>query len=335
MSIEFDDVSKKSLGGTEIIKYKLQEKLPLNLLNKFQIVCDRVTELDQNKIRLFWAHLTPKQNESMSRYVGVKNISPLSNGGWKNFHKIICVSYYQMEQYAKFYNIPYSHFSVLKHAIDPIEVKTKPKDKIVFIYNSNPSRGLKLLVPVFEELCKEYNNIELKVHSSWKIYGQHDMQKEYEKSHLYARMEKHSMIRNIGFVPNDELKKSLSSSHIFAYPSIWEETFCLSLLEAMSAGCLCVHSSLGALPETSSNWSVLYQYQENPDDHMSILYDKLKIAIKKINSNEIQHLLIKQKDYIDHLFNWDKRIEEWTDLLKNLENSPTKKIEKNLSFSYK
>ena len=40
---------------------------------------------------------------------------------------------------------------------------------------------------------------------------------------------------------DDELKKSLASSHIFPYPSTYRETFCLALLEAMSAGLLCVH----------------------------------------------------------------------------------------------
>ena len=57
MSIEFDAFSKKSMGGTEIIKYELRKRLPQKLLNKFQIVCDRIGHLEQNKIRLFWVHL--------------------------------------------------------------------------------------------------------------------------------------------------------------------------------------------------------------------------------------------------------------------------------------
>jgi hypothetical protein len=53
MTIEFDEFSKKSLGGTEIIKHGLLERLPQELLNKFQIITDRFDDLDETKIRLF------------------------------------------------------------------------------------------------------------------------------------------------------------------------------------------------------------------------------------------------------------------------------------------
>jgi hypothetical protein len=50
--IEFDKFSKPAIGGTEIIKYELQKRLPPELLNQFQIICDRVTELKQNKNKI-------------------------------------------------------------------------------------------------------------------------------------------------------------------------------------------------------------------------------------------------------------------------------------------
>ena len=37
-----------------------------------------------------------------------------------------------------------------------------------------------------------------------------------------------------GFKPNDVVRKALSEAHIFAYPSIWVETSCISAIEAMS-----------------------------------------------------------------------------------------------------
>lgn len=294
MTIEFDEFSKKSLGGTEIIKYELQERLPKELLSKFQIVCDRIETLRDDKIRLFWTHLTPKQSEGMSKMLKIKDSSPLSNEGWKKFHKIICISYHQMEEYVREYDIPYSHFVVMKYALNPVERIEKSKDKIVLFHQSNPSLGLELLVSVFEKLCEEYDNIELKVHSSWEIYGRDDWQEEYENGELYQRMQNHSQIKNIGYVSNEELKKSLASSHILAYPCIWKETFCLSLLEAMSAGLLCVHSSLGCLPETSANWTMMYQFDEDMENHKRVFYQNLKNAIEIVNYKETQEHLKKQ-----------------------------------------
>lgn len=318
MTIEFDEFSKKSLGGTEIIKYELQKKLPPKLLNKFQIVCDRIEKLENNKIRLFWVHLSPIQTEEMLKWMKIKNTTPLANNGWKKFHKIIFISYFQMEEWVNRYNIPYSHCHVIKYALHPITIQEKPSDKVVLFHQSNPQRGLPLLINVFERLAKEYDNIELKVHSSWKIYGLDSWQKEYEQSNLYQRLEQHPKIHNIGYLPNDELKKSLASSHIFAYPCIWKETFCLSLLEAMSAELLCVHSSLGCLPETAANWTVMYQFHEDFNAHEEMFYQKLKQAIKIINFKQTQEHLKKQKEYVDYFFNWENKTKEWIEFLESM-----------------
>lgn len=321
MTIEFDEFSKKSLGGTEIIKYELQKRLPKELLNKFQIVCDRIDTLDYNKIRLFWVHLSPIQTEEMLKWMKVDNYSPLANGGWKKFHKIIFISYHQMEEWVRHYDIPYSHCVVMKYALEPIEPQEKPKEKIVLVHQSNPQRGLSILVNVFEKLAKEYSNIELKIHSSWKIYGLNNWQEDYKNSDLYQRLEEHPQIRNIGYLPNEKLKKSLASSHILAYPSIWKETFCLSLLEAMSAGLLCVHSSLGSLPETASSWTMMYPFDEDFKNHEKKFYKKLKNAIEIVNQKETQEHLKKQKEYVDYLFNWERRTQDWINFLKSMQNT--------------
>ena len=334
MTIEFDEFSKKSIGGTEIIKYGLQERLPPELLSKFQIVTDRFDDLDEKKIRLYWSHLNPNLNEQTLGYLGYKDIKPLSNGGWNKFHRLIFVSHYQMENWIKTYDIPRSHCIVMKNALTPIEVLEKPKNNIVLVHQCNPQGGLSLLVDIFEKLCEEYDNIELKVHSSWKIYNMDAQESDYTKSDLYQRLERHPKIKNIGYLPNDELKKSLASSHIFAYPNIIPETFCLSLLEAMSAGCLCVHPNYGCLPETASNWTMMYPYHEKIISHEERCYQELKKAIVIVNTKETQKHLKKQKEYVDYLFNWERRTQDWIDLLTSLENLPLKRASKSTYISY-
>jgi glycosyltransferase involved in cell wall biosynthesis len=335
MTIEFDDFSKSSKGGTEIIKYGLQDRLPQELLSKFQIVTDRFEELDETKIRLYWSHLNPEYSEQTLEYFAYKDARPLANGGWNKFHKLIFVSYTQMENWIREYDIPRHHCNVMKNALEPVELQEKPKNKIVLVHHSNPHGGLSLLVNVFERLCEEYNNIELKVHSSWNIYGMNKSQEDYEKSDLYQRLERHPKIHNNGYLPNEELKKSLASSHIFPYPNIIPETFCLSLLEAMSAGLLCVHSALGALPETASNWTMMYDYHEKIPQHEERFYQELKKAIEIVNQKETQEHLKKQKEYVDYLFNWDRRTQDWINLLESLKDLPLKKVSKSTSLSYK
>ena len=321
--IEFDDFSKPSMGGTEIIKHGLQNRLPQELLNKFQIICDRIISIDETKIRLFWVHNTPHQVDNQH----------LKDDGWRKFHRIIFISHHQMEEYVREYNIPYSHCVVMRHALEPVKPQKKSVNKISLIYTSTPHRGLDILVNVFEKLCEEYDNLELKVHSSYNIYGRQHHQKEYEKTPLYKKLEDHPNIKNIGFVSNDELKKSLSSSHIFPYPSTYRETFCLALLEAMSAGLLCVHPNYACLPETASNWTMMYDYHKDKAVHSVIFYEHLKKAIDSINDKKVQMQLKYQSKYINYFYNWETRTQEWIDLLKSLEHLNPKML-KNITINY-
>jgi len=298
------------MGGTEIIKYELQKRLPQELLNKFQIICDRIIALDPNKIRLFWVHNTSYQVDS----------GHLANRGWEKFDKIIFISHYQKEDYQRTYRIPSSHCIVIPHGINPIEVQEK-SNQLELIYCSTPHRGLSLLVNVFEELAEDYD-ISLRVHSSYSIYGWNERQQEFEKSSLYSRIQNHSKIKNFGFTKHDELIKSLSQSHIFAYPCVYKETFCLSLLEALSAKCLAVHPDYSCLPETSSNWSLMYSYHENPIQHKEVFKKSLINAIENYSSYETH--LNKQKEYIDIFYNWDAIIPKWISFLESNQNIKTK-----------
>jgi glycosyltransferase involved in cell wall biosynthesis len=319
--IEFNNNAN---GGTENSARLLQNNIPKNLLDKFQIICDNVNFIDNSKYTILYLHNTPEQ---------IDNSKNLSNENWKNFHKLVFVSHYQMNEYVRKYNIPYSHCKVIPLAINPIKRENKNKDNITLVYYSTPHRGLNLLVSVFEKLCKEYNNLRLKVFSSYEIYGWNEVQKDYEQSQLYEQLNKNPSIDNVGFLPNEKLKQEISKAHIFAYPCTWKECGCTSLLEAMSAELLCVHSSYGPLPEIASNWTMMYDYHENKEVHEEIFYEHLKKAIDSVNDKEVQRKLKYQSKYVNHFYNRKTRTQEWIDLLKSLEHlSP--KIPKNIFFDY-
>ena len=55
----------------------------------------------------------------------------------------------------------------------------------------------------------------------------------------------------------------MSDYNLFVYPSIFEETFCASALEALSAGLHVITTNFGALPETCAEWPVYVNYTGN------------------------------------------------------------------------
>ena len=88
-----------------------------------------------------------------------------------------------------------------------------------------------------------------------------DLDSYYQQ--LFTKIKNHPNMTYHSSVPNKVIRESLQNSHIFVYPSTYQETSCLCLIEAMSAGCICIHSSLGALPETSNNLTNMYPYSSN------------------------------------------------------------------------
>ena len=306
-------LNKNSWGGTEQIAQKMVDSIDKNILAQFQIVFSRLTEpLDASKVRIFYCHDLADDPYSEQA---------LGNGNWKNFHKIVFVSHHQMNQYIKKYSLPSSVCIVMLNAIEPLDInvldRASSTSPIRIGYWSTPHRGLEILVPVFDLLAREYD-IELDVYSSFEIYGWGERDKPYQQ--LFDKCRSHEKINYYGSVPNAQLRKSLADIDIMGYPSIWEETSCLCLMEAMSAGILPVHSNLGALYETAANWTVMYQYMEDPQQHAATFYQAMKFAIENVCTNDMVGRLQAQKSYADSFYNWQVRKTQWEALLVSLLN---------------
>ena len=87
--INKNELDEKAMGGTELMKYALHDKLPAKLLKQFNIIPSRVRELAQDKENLLWLHDLPQDPESQH----------LKDGGWKKFKKLVYVSHWQKQQY--------------------------------------------------------------------------------------------------------------------------------------------------------------------------------------------------------------------------------------------
>ena len=56
MGFDVNEISVNSKGGTELMRAGLEERLPADLLENFQIIASRVREKDDSKIRVLWLH---------------------------------------------------------------------------------------------------------------------------------------------------------------------------------------------------------------------------------------------------------------------------------------
>lgn len=307
---ETNEVDGNAMGGTELMKYGLYDRVDPELLKHFQIVCSRFRGREEGKKCVYWLHDLPNDPES----------SHLADGGWQKFDKIVYVSHWQKQQYQNYLGIPPSKGAVLKNAIVPLPDTHKNADTVRLIYHTTPHRGLEILYPVFNQLCTVFDNIELDVFSSFEAYGWPERDEPYQE--LFDSLREHPKINYHGYQPNEVVREALEKAHIFAYPSIWPETSCIALMEAMSAGCLCVHPDLAALPETGGNFTYMYPFHEDLQQHANQFGNCLHAAISLIQDEEKRELLASrqsmQKTYADSFYSWDIRQQEWTGLLAGL-----------------
>lgn len=299
----------RAMGGTELIGYGLVDKVNPEVLKDTQIVMSRIRgELENDKVRIFVAHDLPGDPES----------DFLKDGGWKKFHKLVFVSNWQLQAYISYYKIPWGVCEVMKNAIQRFPDHEKPTDKIRLIYFSTPHRGLNILLAVFAKLVEKYDDIELDIYSSFSLYGWDDRDKDYEA--LFDQARNTPGVNYHGAVSNDEIREALKRSHILAYPCTWLETSCLVLMESMAAGLMCVHPNLGALPETSANWTLMYQFHEDLNEHANIFMNALEGAIGAMRERvpAVMSRLSSQAAYANIFYNWDIRGAEWESFLETL-----------------
>ena len=308
--VAVQETSFPAMGGTEILLKGLKENTKVDEYD-FNLL---LSTPDPNKIQyskknILWQHLNYDD----------ESVAIMSDKSFiRNLSATVYVSNWQFEKYRYFHNVPLSESYVVKNAIQPIEFKERSKDgKIKLIYTSAPFRGLDLLLDVFEHLDRD--DIELDVYSSNEIYG--SGYKGFVGSSfdpLFNRAKGMKNVNYIGYASNDEVKSALTEAHIFAYPSTFEETCCLAMVEAGAAGCKMVTTNLGALYETGTEYATLVPIKSTGVEMLKAYSDALSHEIDSYWDTASQELIRKQSEYFNSFYSWDRRSEEWNRLFEQV-----------------
>jgi len=269
------ELSKNARGGTEMMRDRLYGYINPDYLSKVAVHFSRPRQVYDDVPNILYCHDLAEDPEN----------AILAEGGWTKFAHIVFVSCWQRDQYITRFGIPYSRCSVIYNAVEkePVVKDYTKIDTIRFIYHTTPHRGLELLIPVFEELCKNHNNIQLDVYSSFSIYGWNQRDAEYND--CFDRVKAHPKMNYHGAVSNEEVLKALDDSHVFLYPNTWKETSCIALIEAMKSQVICIHPDFGALPETAASGTIMYPYTENIQKHANMAYTVSDFLIKNIRKD--------------------------------------------------
>lgn len=163
-----------------------------------------------------------------------------------------------------------------------------------FIYSSFANRGLHILLEMWESILQVYPNAVLCIYT--------DLGNEWFKTHypdirvriinlLYKYLNR--SIIYFGWVGKEHLIKAWVNADIWLYPCVWEETFCLTALEAAASRTLAVTSDLAALKETVGDRGILIS--GNPETQE--WKDEALKQIQKALSNKVIYDELIQSNY--------------------------------------
>lgn len=176
----------------------------------------------------------------------------------------------------------------------PLKKPTNKETKITYVGRLAKLKGVDLLIDAFYDLCTKGINAKLN------IVGDGEEEENLEEKVKELQLE--------NFVIFNGRKKDvipiLDETDIFVYPSICEEGFGISVIEAMSRGCIPITFKKGGIPEIINN-------KENGILVENINSQELSNAIKNVinmKPNEknviIENAIKRAKDFsIDNTIN--------------------------------
>lgn len=180
----------------------------------------------------------------------------------KRLKRVFCLTDWHVDYFTNTFPQLKNMTSSLYYGLDGYDFPVK-KEKYSFIYSSFPDRGLLELLKMWQQIYEAQPHATLHIYSDihhpWTERVAPEKMREIRA--LIASFEtgdkNRSGIRYHGWVSKKELEMAWRSAHIWFYPCVFLETFCLTALEAARSRTVVVSNHLGALRETIGDRGII------------------------------------------------------------------------------
>lgn len=202
------------------------------------------------------------------------------------------------------------------------------------IYSSSPDRGLEVAIRNWPKVRESVPDAELHVFygfKTWEIAANSSKdQGQLELiSHLKMQLEEN---RKHGVVFKDrvnqvELAKEFLSAGVWAYPTWFSETSCITAMEAQAAGLRMVTSPIAALNETVGTRGVMISGDWLSEEYQDKWVGAVTEAMLKPDDEDRKLL----QQYAKDNFGWDSLVSDWDEMLYSV----LEEIKQNIIPPYK
>jgi len=185
------------------------------------------------------------------------------------------------------------------------------------VYSSSPDRGMQVAVAIWPRVRERVPDAELHIYygfQTWEacadapqkalIEGLKRMLKDYETAGVVFH----------GRVPQSVLADEYLKSGVWAYPTWFSETSCISAMEAQAAGLRMITSPIAALNETVGDRGTLISGDWTSLDYQNRFIDGVVSAMTKTGDSDRQAL----QSYATQNFGWDSLADEWSSMFDTI-----------------
>jgi FkbM family methyltransferase len=303
-------IPDRAQGGTELMVEGLSKRLDEDL-KKIRLCVNLYQDADlDGRPLVVWIHHDIDQ-EPIQWLLDKDRVSRVA---W-----FVFVSEWQRARFLQQFDLRPEICVVLRNSttVDPVNRRWAPNRPVRLAYTSTPFRGLSVLLDAWALLRPV--DAELHIWSSMKLYGPNVDDQPFQS--LYERSSSLPGVHHHGIVPNEQLRQALRDIDFLVYPSTFAETSCLSVIEAMAAGCRVICPTLGALPETTGRFARVYPFPADPTEHARRFADILAEEIRNPWGGNAT-LSAEQQDYARGAFDWSVRVTEWKDFIGRATGAP-------------
>jgi len=250
-----------------------------------------------------WIHDVGVQSSYNFKYMPAEGYNILDN---VKHDELICLTYWQASfvMSRSVGTIGHADIEIIGNGITTSNfVNMPPRVPYRFIWTSSPFRGLSYLIKIFPIIKDKYPLSELHI-----FRGPDDFTPEQFES-IYAL----DYIFYHGGLENSKMADEFMKSSVWLYPTNFDETYCISALEAQASGCLCICSNRAALCEVVCERGIILNSIYDTDE----LTNEIMEALDKGFSNFEYYSTIAREwgmkqDWKNRAFSWYKLIRDNT-----------------------
>jgi glycosyltransferase involved in cell wall biosynthesis len=239
-----------------------------------------------------WAHDT-----SLFYYGCTINESQILKKWNKYINKCICLTEWHKNEFIEKYPILKNKITLINNGIDCSifsNIITNKKIKNKFIYSSRPERGLNILLELWPQILKNLPDATLVI----SFYGTFPS----EQLKFKTIIDSYDSIQYLGKLNSQQLYEEMASSEYWLYPTYFNETSCITALEMLMSGVICLYYPVAGLVNTVGNYGIQLEKGQEIE------------AINNLTVKRKTEIIKCGKEYALSCC-WTKRSEEWKELI--------------------